>query len=87
MVGERFVRSIHPPLKFGSGLLAPRGESLEPEAKCLPVDSKDDPEGQQRIFQGKAEQGCVAEADLPTRKRGEELPMLPAVVVDRDPQS
>ena len=53
MVGERFMGPVDSALQFRKGFLATSLVAFQPEKKGLPVDTKDDLECQERVFERK----------------------------------
>jgi hypothetical protein len=82
MVGERFMGSMDPFLKFGFEFLAACLETLHPDEKGLPVNAQDDLKRQEGILQGKVKEVAVIQGNTLTGQHADQFTLSAPVVID-----
>jgi hypothetical protein len=82
VVGERFMGSMDPFLKFGFEFLAACLETLPPDQKGLPVNAQDDLKRQEGILQGKVKEVAVIQGNTLTGQHADQFTLSAPVVID-----
>jgi len=73
-------------LEIGFRFFAARFEPFGPEEECLPMDTKDDLECQEGVFEGKMQKGGIAERYPLPHEGADEFATAATVVINQDLQ-